>query len=60
MKDGQPRFSKTKFTMLVPEVISQLEANQSIKHVVLFGIEVTIRNHDSICFLIHFHNIYVH
>ncbi|XP_022286356.1 isochorismatase domain-containing protein 1-like [Crassostrea virginica] len=42
MKDGQPRFSKTKFTMLVPEVISQLEANQSIKHVVLFGIETHV------------------
>lgn len=40
LKEGQARFSKTKFTMLIPEVISQLESNQAIQHVVLFGIEV--------------------
>lgn len=40
LKEGQARFSKTKFTMLIPEVISQLESNHAIQHIVLFGIEV--------------------
>ncbi|XP_061197089.1 isochorismatase domain-containing protein 2-like [Saccostrea echinata] len=42
LKKDQERYSKTKFTMLVPEVISQLDANTNIKHVVLFGIETHV------------------
>eukprot|EP00105_Crassostrea_gigas_P027904 XP_011449393.2 PREDICTED: isochorismatase domain-containing protein 1 [Crassostrea gigas] len=42
LKEGQARFSKTKFTMLIPEVISQLESNQAIQHAVLFGIETHV------------------
>ncbi|XP_048729620.2 isochorismatase domain-containing protein 1-like isoform X2 [Ostrea edulis] len=42
LKEDQKRYSKTKFTMLVPEVISQLEANNNIKHIVLFGIETHV------------------
>lgn len=42
LKEGQARFSKTKFTMLIPEVISQLESNHAIQHIVLFGIETHV------------------
>lgn len=42
LKEGQARFSKTKFTMLIPEVLGQLGANETIQHVVLFGIETHV------------------